>query len=125
MNDAPWMERHRGDLVTGLVAFVARATVILWGGGRFPPAADGAYYHAIAVRIAEGLGSTWLWPDGKVTYAAHYPVGYPALLALGYRLAGASPSVGAWVNALLGTVAAIAAHRLALSAMRPKVAVGA
>jgi 4-amino-4-deoxy-L-arabinose transferase-like glycosyltransferase len=125
MNEARWTKRHRGDLVTGLVAFVARAAVVLWAGGRFPPAADGVYYHAIAVRVAEGLGSTWLWPDGKVTYAAHYPVGYPALLSLGYRVAGASPTVGAWVNALLGTMAAIAVHRLAYSSMRPNLAVGA
>jgi hypothetical protein len=118
-------ERSRGDLVTGLVAFVARAAVVLWASGRFPPAADGVYYHAIAVRVAQGLGSTWLWPDGKVTYAAHYPVGYPALLSLGYRLAGASPDAGAWVNALLGTAAAVAIHRLALSCMGPRRALGA
>ena len=61
--------RHRGDLVTGIVAFVARAAVVLWAGGQFPPSADGVYYHAIAVRVSQGLGSTWLWPDGKITYA--------------------------------------------------------
>jgi len=119
MSQPGWTEQHRGDLVTGTVAFAARAGVVLWSSGRFPPAADGVYYHAIAVRVAEGLGSTWLWPDGKITYAAHYPVGYPALLAIGYWLAGASPVVGAWVNALLGTVAAIAVHRLALQTLSP------
>jgi hypothetical protein len=118
-------EQHRGDLLTGLFAFVARAAVALWARGRFPPAADGVYYHTIAARVSQGLGSTWLWPDGKVTYAAHYPVGYPALLSLGYRLAGASPDAGAWVNALLGTAAAIAVHRLALSCMTPRRALAA
>jgi len=63
------------------LALVARAAVLLWAGAKFPPAADGVYYQKLALRIAEGQGSTWLWPDGKITYAAHYPVGYPALLA--------------------------------------------
>jgi hypothetical protein len=119
------MNERRSDLVTGIVAFLARAAVVLWARGRFPPAADGVYYHTIAARVAEGLGSTWLWPDGKVTFAAHYPVGYPAILSLGYRLLGASPDVGAWVNALLGTAAAIAIHRLALACMSPRRALAA
>jgi 4-amino-4-deoxy-L-arabinose transferase-like glycosyltransferase len=101
-------------------AFVARASVLVWAGRRFPPAADGVYYHALATRIAAGLGYTWLWPDGKVTYAAHYPVGYPALLAGAYRVFGASYVVGGWLNALLGSIAALAAHRLALRAMSPR-----
>jgi hypothetical protein len=119
------MNERRGDLVTGIVAFLARAAVVLWARGRFPPAADGVYYHTIASRVADGLGSTWLWPDGKVTYAAHYPVGYPAILSLGYRLVGASPNAGAWVNALLGTAAAIAIHRLALACTGPRRALAA
>ncbi len=104
----------RGDVVTAVVAFGARAATLLWANGRFPPAADGFYYHTLAVRIANGLGSTWLWPDGKITYAAHYPVGYPALLALAYKLGGESAAAGGWFNAVLGTMAAIAAYRLAL-----------
>ena len=61
-------------------ALVLRAFVAAYGAGRFPPADDGGFYHVVAQRIALGLGYTWLWPDGAVTYAAHYPVGYPALL---------------------------------------------
>ncbi len=116
---------HTGDVVTAGVALAARAAVLLWAGARFPAAADGFYYQTIAARIAAGLGSTWQWPDGAVTYAAHYPVGYPALLAIAYRLAGPSPVVGGIVNALLGTMAAVAVHRLVLQTARPVWALGA
>ena len=109
-----------GDVVTAGVALGARIGSLLWAGGRFPAAADGIYYHALAARIAEGLGSTWLWPDGTVTYAAHYPVGYPALLALAYRLVGPWPTAGGVVNALLGAAGAVAVHRLALRATEPR-----
>jgi Dolichyl-phosphate-mannose-protein mannosyltransferase len=111
---------HAGDVVTAGVALAARVISLLWAGGRFSPVADGIYYHPIAARIAEGLGSTWLWPDGTVTYAAHYPVGYPALVALAYRLVGPWPTAGGVVNALLGTGAAVAVYRLALRATQPR-----
>ena len=107
------------------MAFVARAAVMIWAGGRFPEAADGVYYHTIASRIADGLGSTWLWPDGKVTYAAHYPVGYPALLSLVYRWAGATATVAGWTNVLIGTAGVLAAYRLARQATGPRRALAA
>ncbi|MET0595802.1 MAG: glycosyltransferase family 39 protein [Polyangiaceae bacterium] len=112
----------RADLIVAAVAFLARALVLVWAAGRFPPTADGSYYHTIASRIAEGLGSTWLWPDGKVTYAAHYPVGYPALLALVYRVTGPTVVAAGWLNALLGTAGSVAAYRLAAGATRPRLA---
>ena len=78
--------------------------------GRFPPVADGTFYHGFAVRLAAGLGYTFAWPDGAVTYAAHYPVGYPALLSLLYLAFG--PHAGlAWVLGAalhLGAAAALA-----------------
>ena len=59
-----------------------------------------------------GQGYTWLWPDGAVTYAAHYPVGYPAMLALAYAaLRRDRPGVAMTVNALLGAAAAYGAYR--------------
>jgi hypothetical protein len=115
----PWRPRlaqHAGDLVVTLIALVARLAVLAWAGGRFPAAADGFYYQTIALRVAEGLGSTWLWPDGAVTYAAHYPIGYPALLAAVYRVFHTSVSVAGVLNALLGSLGALAAYRLALAA---------
>lgn len=100
----------RAVLTVGGLALAARLAVVAWAHGRFPPAADGAFYHRIAQRIAEGHGYTWLWPDGAVSYAAHYPVGYPALIALPYW-GWPTPSAAMWMNALLGALgcAAVAA----------------
>src|SRR6266536_3746911 len=103
--------RFLSDVVVGVVALAARVGVLIWANGRFPPAADGVYYHALAARVAAGLGSTWLWPDGKVTYAAHYPIGYPALLAIAYRLAHPGPVAAGVLNALLGVAGSMAAYR--------------
>jgi 4-amino-4-deoxy-L-arabinose transferase-like glycosyltransferase len=94
------------------LSLLARMAVVAWAWGRFPAVEDGHYYDVLARRLAAGDGYTWLWPDGAVTYAAHYPVGYPALLALAYRLVGASGAAGMTVNALVGAVAALAAYRL-------------
>lgn len=86
------------------VALLARLSAALWGASRFPPSADGYYYHRLAERLARGEGYTWLWPDGVVTHAAHYPVGYPGLLAVPYAVFGATPLVAMVVNALVGTL---------------------
>lgn len=97
--------------MTGL-ALLVRLAVVVWAGPRIPPIDDGRFYQIVADRIARGLGYTWAWPDGVVTYAAHYPVGYPALLAPFYALFGAHPVVAMLVNALLGAASVYAVHRL-------------
>jgi hypothetical protein len=111
-----------GDaLLTFVVALAARLAVVAWAGSRIPPTADATYYERLAERLSQGLGYTWLWPDGAVTYAAHYPVGYPALLAAVYSVAGPRTVAAMAVNALLGALAAFAAHRLAALAVdRPR-----
>ena len=83
------------------LALGLRLLVVAFAHDRFPPADDGSFYHAVAIRIAEGAGYTWVWPDGVVTHAAHYPVGYPALLGVFYALFGATPLNAMLVNALL------------------------
>lgn len=93
------------------LAFVLRVLVVCWAKDLFPPADDGTFYHTVAQRIAHGEGYTWLWPDGVVSYAAHYPVGYPALLGLAYALFGPRPAVAMLVNAALGALAVFAAQR--------------
>lgn len=96
-----------------LLALAARVVVVLLAARHFPPADDGTFYDVIASRIARGLGYTWAWPDGTVTFAANYPVGYPALLAPFYALLGARPAVAMLVNAGLGGAATFAAVTIA------------
>ncbi|MEO8904910.1 MAG: glycosyltransferase family 39 protein [Polyangiaceae bacterium] len=88
-----------------------RLGLVFWAKDRFPPADDGSFYHVVAQRIAHGAGYTWLWPDGAVSYAAHYPVGYPALLGLVYALFGPRPAVAMVANAALGAFAVFAGQR--------------
>lgn len=107
------------------VALAARLAVVAWVGTRFPAADDGVRYDALAARLAAGLGYTWAWPDGAVTTVAHYPVGYPAALALAYRVFGHSVVVAGVENACLGALAALAAHRLALAVADRRVALWA
>jgi hypothetical protein len=95
------------------LALLVRGLVALLAAGRFPPADDGSFYQVVAARIAAGEGYTWLWPDGAVTYAAHYPIGYPALLGVFYFVFGSTPGVAMAVNAGVGALAAGAAHSLA------------
>lgn len=89
------------------VALLLRVPLVFWGAAHVPPTADGKFYHVVAQRIAEGQGYTWLWPDGAVTYAAHYPVGYPALLAFVYTLLGPRPWGAMLLSALLGALSAV------------------
>jgi hypothetical protein len=96
------------------LALILRVLVVLWARDRFPPADDGTFYHAVAQRIARGQGYTWLWPDGSVTYAAHYPVGYPALIGAAYAVFGARPVVAMAFNAVLGALSVFAAQRCAI-----------
>jgi hypothetical protein len=108
----------RRDALTVLgIALAARLAVVAWAATRIPPAADGKFYQLIAERIGAGLGYTWLWPDGVVTYAAHYPVGYPAMVGAIYAIVGPRPAAAMFLNAVLGALAAVAAHRLAARAV--------
>ncbi len=102
----------RDTVGVAAIAAAVRVMIVAWAASRFPPSGDGQYYAKLAGRVAEGLGYTWAWPDGVVTYAAHYPVGYPALVALAYRVLGPTPASAMWLNALLGTLATVAAHRI-------------
>lgn len=112
------VRHHRDGWLVTLIGLAVRLAVVAWAWTRIPPTADGNFYHVVAQRIAAGEGYTWLWPDGAVTYAAHYPVGYPALIALPYALFGPHPGVAMVMNALLGALACWAAHRLLASSGR-------
>lgn len=111
---------RRDAISTFALALVVRLAVVAWAATRFPPTADAHFYDVIARRVAEGHGYTWLWPDGAVTYAAHYPVGYPAFVGGLYALCGAHPAVAMGANAVLGALAVPAVHRVAATvASRP------
>ena len=103
--------RSREAIWVGGVALALRFGVVAWAADRFPPVADGTFYHAIASRIAAGDGYTWLSAHG-VRPAAHYPVGYPAAVGGLYALFGASPLLAMVLNALLGAAGAVAVHGL-------------
>ncbi|MBP9111734.1 MAG: glycosyltransferase family 39 protein [Polyangiaceae bacterium] len=81
------------------VAIVTRILVLVWSWDRFPPAGDGVFFHRFAERLAAGEGYTVRWPDNVVTYAAHYPIGYPAILSGAYRVFGPSAHWAGVVNA--------------------------
>jgi 4-amino-4-deoxy-L-arabinose transferase-like glycosyltransferase len=112
-------------LVVFAVALGVRLALVWWAHARFPPIADGEFYHRFATRLALGLGYTVAWPDGAVTYAAHYPVGYPAILSVAYRVLGSTAGVAMGVNAVIGAVASACAHRIALREMVPMRALAA
>ncbi len=115
-----WPARDLGILF--FVALTLRLAICVWGAHRVAPTADGAFYHVVAQRIAAGHGYTWLWPDGVVTHAAHYPVGYPAMMAVPYWLFGAQPLWAMLLNALLGSLGVLAVHVMSwrlLIASRP------
>lgn len=105
-------ESIRDALRVFALALFVRVALVFWAHARFPAVEDGHYYDLLARRLASGAGYTWAWPDGAVTYVAHYPVGYPALLAIGYAVFGSSGVVAMALNALLGALSAGAAHRL-------------
>lgn len=108
----PGSARWSDALRLGGAGLALRLLAVIWGARRFPPAADGTFYDTVARRIAEGEGYTWLWPDGAVTYAAHYPVGYPAIVGALYAVFGPTPAVAMVFNALLGALAVVATYWL-------------
>lgn len=116
------MTKGRATALVALIALAARAAIVAWAYRSIRPIADGEYYHVLGRRIAEGHGYTWLWPDGAVTYAAHYPVGYPALVALAYKVAGPEPGAAMVANALVGVLGAVAMHRALLLVTSERIA---
>lgn len=116
-----FIARRHAWLLTG-VALVLRLGVVAWAAARFPPTADGAYYHQLAARLAAGQGYTWAWPDGVITPAAHYPVGYPAMLGALYVILGTSAVVAMVANAFLGAAGAWATYDVLRRATTPNLA---
>jgi 4-amino-4-deoxy-L-arabinose transferase-like glycosyltransferase len=106
---APW----RDAVAVAVGALLLRVALVGLFGANVPAADDGVFYEVVARRIAQGLGYTWQWPDGVVTYAAHYPVGYAGLLGAAHALFGPSRQVAFLVNAALGALGVLGTHRVA------------
>jgi hypothetical protein len=104
--------RRREGLGIALLGLLTRVAAVCWAQARFPAVEDGHYYDLLARRIATGEGYTWLWPDGTVTFVAHYPIGYPALVGAAYAIFGASTTVAMALNAVLGAASAYCAFWL-------------
>jgi hypothetical protein len=120
----------RGEGLFGAVLFVLALAPRLWVAVALAgePVWDGHYYDFGARRIAEGFGySDDRSVDGHLVWHpwCHYPVGYSAFLAAFYRVLGASHSVAAVANALVGAALAVVTWMLArhaLSGARARVA---
>jgi hypothetical protein len=108
----------------GALLFVVALVPRLWAALALAgePVWDGHYYDFGARRIAAGLG----YSDDRVIGGqlvwhpwCHYPVGYSGFLALFYRVLGASHSVAAVANALVGAALAAVTWALAGRALSP------
>ncbi len=121
------------DAAFGAVLFVLSLVPRLWVALAWAgePVWDGHYYDFGARRIAQGMGYSDDIAQGGVAGQmlwhpwCHYPVGYSAMLAVFYRLFGASHAVAAVANALVGAALAVvtwALARHALSSVRARVA---
>lgn len=119
-----------GDAAFGAMLFVGALVPRLWVALRWAgePVWDGHYYDFGARRIAQGLGySDDITVGGQLVWHpwCHYPVGYSAMLAVFYRLFGATHAVAAVANSLVGAALAVATWALArhaLSSTRARVA---
>lgn len=87
---------------TVLLAVVAIGTRLLWVAclPERTPRFDETAYVAHARALAEGRG----YVDANRRPTAYWPVGYPVLLAAGFRLFGTGPAVGAAIQTILGTL---------------------
>jgi 4-amino-4-deoxy-L-arabinose transferase-like glycosyltransferase len=97
----------------GLVV-VAFAVRLAWGlaAGVTPGGVgfdDAAWYHHTATALARGEG--YVSPFTGLPTAA-WPPGYPLVLALGYRLAGATPATAVVMNAAFGALTCLFVWRL-------------
>jgi hypothetical protein len=111
---------ERASLV--LLALAVRLAVVLVAEPE--PVWDGRYFDAFARRLARGEG--YVVPvegHGEALRAtAHYPVGYPAALALAYRLLGDHVGVAFLLQCALGAALVAVIHEIAGSVSGPRAA---
>ncbi len=113
---------HDARSALGLAA-LAFGIRLAWGlaAGVTPGGAvfdDAAWYHLTATALAAGGG--YVNPFTALPTAA-WPPGYPFVLALGYRVAGASPTTAVVMNAAFGALTCLLVWRLGLRLGGPRV----
>ena len=91
-----------------LIAAVAILAMAGQGDFTAPPRYDGAGYAVLARSLAEGAGYRAIDHPDRPRHA-HFPPGYPALLALAWRIAGPSAPVAHVVSSLCTLGATLAA----------------
>jgi hypothetical protein len=96
-----------------VVALLVRLVVV--AAAEPEPVWDGRYFDAFARRLARGEGYTVSveGDGGTLRPTAHYPVGYPALLGLAYRLFGDRVGVAFLVQCALGAALVAVVHAIA------------
>lgn len=120
-------ERILPVAIAGLVLLVALLTVTPWPVGAFQ---DDAVYTVLAKSLATGEGYRMINLPGA-PHATHYPPGYPAFLALLWRLSPSFPDnivAFKFANAAWLAVAALGAYRFGRTRLgwrAPEAAVGA
>lgn len=109
-----WLARDRGATIAlALIALLAR--IVFARLVPADPAWDGVLYERGAQAIARGLGySTFMFVhrSSDTVPTAFYPVGYPAFLAVFYKLFGSTLGVLRMVGAGVGAVTVAFTHRL-------------
>jgi hypothetical protein len=103
-----------------VVALLVRLVVV--AAAEPEPVWDGRYFDAFARRLARGEGYTVSveGDSGALRPTAHYPVGYPALLALAYRLFGDRVGVAFLVQCALGAALVAVVHAIAERTSGPR-----
>lgn len=105
------------------LAALAVRLVLVWG-LRPEPVWDGRYFDALARHLARGDGYA-LASEGAgdtLRATAHYPVGFPAFLALGYRILGERVGVAFVLQSLLGGALVLVVHALVRRAANERAA---
>ena len=114
------MTSRRSAIIAASLAGAAVFVTTLWARAGAPAGVyiDDGFYAILGRALATGHGLRYIgWPGAPSP--AHYPPGYPLLLALLWRLGGSVDAVsrwGAWLNA--GCLAAAAAFVVAALQLR-------
>ena len=117
MTRAPWSV-PRECLLVALLACIVRLLVVV--AVEPEPVWDGRYFDAFARLLADGDGYVVAseGDDGLLKPTAHYPVGFPAVLAVAYRWFGDRVGVAFVVQTLFGAGLVVVVHAIAIVPMQ-------